>query len=117
MPPRLTRREFAGILLATTASGRLRLPLPGASLLPGARLTFRPKAGSPSAAATGPQPLGLGDERDGVLYVPRGYRPEAPVPLVLALHGATGSSRGPVRNFGPVADDLGVALLVPDSRL
>lgn len=60
--------------------------------------------------------LGLGDDRDGLLYIPRGYQPAAPVPLVLALHGASGSSRGPVRNFGPLADRLGLALLVPDSR-
>jgi predicted esterase len=51
-----------------------------------------------------------------VLYVPRDYRPEKPLPLVLALHGATGSSNGPVRNFGPLADELGLALVVPDSR-
>jgi phospholipase/carboxylesterase len=36
--------------------------------------------------------------------------------LVLWLHGATGSSQGPVRNFGPLTDELGIALVVPDSR-
>jgi predicted esterase len=111
----LTRRSFTGLLLAGAVGSRIVLP--EVHVAPGARLTFRPKSGSAVAAPPGPQPLGLGADRDGVLYVPRGYQAENPVPLVLTLHGATGSSRGPVRNFGSVADDLGIALLVPDSRL
>lgn len=117
MPADLTRRDFTTLLLAGMAGGRLAPPTLRPLQAPGARLTFRPRAGAAVTASPGPQPLGLGDDRDGVLYVPRGYRAESPVPLVLALHGATGSSRGPIRNFGPVADDLGIALLVPDSRL
>ena len=111
----LTRRQFAGLLLASTLGVR-----PGRAWAepsrPGARLTVRPKASSGSVAQPGPQPLALSNGRDGVLYVPRDYRPEKPLPLVLALHGATGSSNGPVRNFGPLADELGLALVVPDSR-
>lgn len=110
-----TRREFTGLLLASALGAPFVLTR--RTPPPGARLTFRPRAASGAGADAGPQPLGLGGERDGVLYVPRGYQPDRPVPLLLALHGATGSSRGPIRNFGPVADDLGVALVVPDSRL
>lgn len=62
-------------------------------------------------------PLKLGAERDGVLYVPRGYSPDKPVPLVLALHGATQSSQMPVRRFTAAADELGLAFVAPDSRL
>jgi len=51
-----------------------------------------------------------------MLYVPKGYRPEEPVALVLALHGATGSGAGPVRFYGALADRLGAAIIAPDSR-
>jgi phospholipase/carboxylesterase len=113
---RLTRRQFAGVLLASTVGVGWVGTGPAGVSPPGARLTARPKAAKGPAAQPGPQPLALTEGRDGVLYVPRGYHPEKPLPLVLALHGATGSSKGPVRNFGPLADELGLALVVPDSR-
>lgn len=114
MPP-LSRREFAGICLSALVA-RVDLGPPLRRWPPGARLSFRPPASSGARAAPGPQPLGLSPNRDGVLYVPKGYRPEQAIPLVLTLHGATGSSRGPIQNFGPLADALGLALLVPESR-
>lgn len=113
----LSRRDFAGVLLASTLGFGLgegyssRLPR-----APGARLSARPRAAKGGGAKPGAQPLGLGGERDGVLYVPSGYQPGKALPLVLALHGATGSSRGPIRMFGPLADRLNLALVVPDSR-
>src|SRR5262245_32939080 len=65
----------------------------------------------------GPIELGLGDERDGVLYVPSDYDPARPVPLVLMLHGATGDGRRGLRRLQTLADERGLILLAPDSRL
>ncbi len=49
-----------------------------------------------SAAATpGQHDLKLGDsDRDGVIYVPRGYTPDRPAPLIVMLHGAGNTGRG-----------------------
>ena len=82
------------------------------------RLLARP-AGTPPAAAevvTGVQPLGLADERDGMLYVPETYNPARPAPLVLCLHGATGSGERALRHLREFADKLGIILVAPDAR-
>jgi phospholipase/carboxylesterase len=60
--------------------------------------------------------LGLGGERDGVLYVPPGYNPARPAPFVLMLHGATGDGRRGLRRLQSLADEVGLILLAPDSR-
>jgi phospholipase/carboxylesterase len=60
------------------------------------------------------QPLGLGNERDGLLYVPDTAEPGAPV--LVFLHGATGSGRGHLRAVLAAADRYGVVLVAPDSR-
>ena len=52
-------------------------------------------SGWPVAAAdplrVGQQPLKLGSDRDGVLFIPKGYKPEVAAPLVLMFHGAGGT--------------------------
>ena len=64
----------------------------------------------------GQQPLKLGDGgRDGQLYVPQGYKPDVPTPLVLMFHGAGSTSMNVSYTF-PIADDLGLIVLAPDSR-
>ena len=81
----------------------------------GGRLAARP--GTPTTSVTtGEQPLSLGDGRDGLLYVPATYVATKPAPLVLMLHGATGSARGALRPFRELADDAGLVLLAPESR-
>ena len=73
----------------------------------------------PAAAADpvrlGQQPLKLGSDRDGVLFVPRGYKQDVPAPLVLMFHGAGSTGLGVSYTF-EVADDLGIIVLAPDSR-
>lgn len=66
-------------------------------------------------AETGSHAIGLGKERDGLLIVPKSYRPETPAPLAVLLHGAGGSARRVVSLF-PMADDLGIIVLSTDSR-
>jgi phospholipase/carboxylesterase len=63
----------------------------------------------------GQQPLKLGDNRDGLLYVPRGYKPDVPMPLMLMFHGAGGTALSVSYTF-EIADDLGLIVLAPDSR-
>jgi len=84
------------------------------------RLSFvvRPASG-PAADGEGlDEPLGLGlDEpsgRDGVLYVPETAEPGAPI--LVFLHGATGSGRSHLRAVLAAADRYGVILVAPDSR-
>lgn len=72
---------------------------------------------APATVPTGPgtYPLGLRRDRDGVLYLPPRYTHESPVPLVLLLHGASGSGAGVAQRFQPYADELGIAFVAPDS--
>src|SRR5436305_4608904 len=73
-----------------------------------------PPAGEFKAGA---YPLKLDYDRDGVLYVPTGYKPGTPMPLMLWLHGAGGSSAGiATSNTARLADEFGVIVLAPDSR-
>jgi len=63
----------------------------------------------------GQQPLKLGTDRDGVLFVPKNYQADVATPLVLMFHGAGGTGLGVSYTFTH-ADDLGVIVLAPDSR-
>ena len=82
------------------------------------RLLARPTPVPPGAlpSAPGAHPLGLGAARDGLLYLPRGHRPELPAPLVLMLHGAGGDARHGLAPLLPLADAVGLILLAPDAR-
>jgi predicted esterase len=64
----------------------------------------------------GVQPLGIGAERDGVIYAPSGYDPGRPAPLLLMLHGSGGTARRSLPSLLPLADEHGVLLLAVDSR-
>ena len=79
---------------------------------------LRARLDPPSDAATraGLRPLGLGSARDGLLYVPAGYRAGKRAPLALTLHGAGGDARSGISHFLHLADEAGVVLLAPESR-
>ena len=80
------------------------------------RLSARPREGAVAATARGLQPLGLTRDRDALVYVPAGYRPDRVAPLVVALHGANGNARGAIRSLQSHADDSGFILVAPASR-
>jgi phospholipase/carboxylesterase len=79
-------------------------------------------AARPSPGPKGPppgfgvQPLGLGQERDGLLYVPKRYDPATPGPLLILLHGAGGRGTQSVDLFTETAEARGYLILSPDSR-
>jgi len=79
------------------------------------RLMARPGRTS-GAASRGLQKLGLAAKRDGLLYVPAGYRPERPAPFVLMLHGAGSDARRGLKPLRPFADAAGLVLLAVESR-
>jgi predicted esterase len=82
-----------------------------------ARLTARPdSAPNVDEARLGLQPLGLGDDRDGLVFAPEVATTGRRLPLVLMLHGAGADARSGVAPFIGQAEDAGVILLAPDSR-
>lgn len=81
------------------------------------RFNARPAEAPRAEGPSGLQPLGLEAERDGVRYVPPGYDSARPAPLALMLHGATGNGQRTIESLLPFADEFGIILLAPDSRL
>jgi len=73
-------------------------------------------AGSPGQPPSGLRELGLDRTRDGLLYIPAGYRDDRPAPLVLMLHGASGGAHHGLNPLLAHADEAGLILLAPDSR-
>ena len=105
----------ADLLTGRAAAGqpdeRLSMEAPGSQ----SRLSARPGAPTESGPL-GLQPLGLGTDRDGLLYVPPGYRTDTPAPLVLMLHGAGSKAERGMNPLRDLADDAGMILLAVDSR-
>ena len=113
----LTRRRFgslAGGALASLAFGGGACEQAASSYPDDGRLTARPRA-NVTASAQGEHPLRLNGECDAILRVPANTRAAA-LPLLVLLHGATGSGSGVLRRLGSAPDDAGVAVLAPDSR-
>ncbi len=79
------------------------------------RLLSRPTRPTTSALA-GLHPLGLDEQRDGFVYVPKTYRADQPAPLVLILHGAGGDAEGALKILRHLANPFGTILLAVDSR-
>lgn len=75
-----------------------------------------PDRAGDTAPETGVSPLGIGDIRDGLLYVPTTYRPGVGAPLSVKLHGAGGRARAGLAPFLARADPAGLLLLGVDAR-
>jgi phospholipase/carboxylesterase len=80
---------------------------------PPGRLAFRPRPATGTASGVD-EPLGLGDRRDGVLYVPD--TAERGAPVMVFLHGAGGTGRRELRAVVAAADRYGTVIAAPDSR-
>ena len=97
-------------------SKKVREPFSRRAFLAGAGATLI--AGTASGrepVGPGEHALGLGSDRDGLLYLPKGYVAGAAMPLVVLLHGAGGNGWSARTRF-PLADELGFVILAPDSR-
>jgi phospholipase/carboxylesterase len=80
------------------------------------RLVARP-ATPTETGPSGMSRIGIGGDRDGLLYVPKHYSADTPLPLVIMLHGAGGNAQRTSGYLRPLADSVGVIVLVPESRL
>src|SRR5687768_13429771 len=69
-----------------------------------------------SGTGSGVHRLGLGDSRDGLLYVPERRDQTRPAPLVLALHGAGSNAHDAIQPLRRFADNHGMVLLAPPAR-
>jgi phospholipase/carboxylesterase len=78
------------------------------------RLDARPQA-NVTTSVERRTTLGLGGDRDAILQLPS-KSAATPLPLLVLLHGATGSGEGMLRRVADAADAAGVAVLAPDSR-
>lgn len=97
----LNRREFLGAALALPLLQPPQYPTPAA---PGDPLPGRPRR------------LGLGDmDRDGLIYVPRGWKTDAAMPLLVVCHGAGNTSLSTQYSY-QYADEFGFIVVSPDSR-
>ena len=78
-----------------------------------------PEPARPAAPAgplvPGHYELKLDKSRDGMLYVPAGYKAGVAMPLIVWLHGAGGSGQVSA-NLASMADEFGYLVLAPDSR-
>lgn len=100
------------------AGGVLAAPVAAACGGPVAeRLAIGPSASPVPLSGQPPpgelQPLGQGDERDGVFVAPPGA---GPAPLLVMLHGAGGTGRRAANMILALAEQRGCMVLAPDSR-
>lgn len=78
------------------------------------KLTARP--GTPQfVPSLGSSNLDIGDDRDGILFVPQSYNQNISMPLLILLHGAGGSSTN-WSNYFAIAEERRIIMLIPDSR-
>ncbi len=106
-----TRRSFWTTMAGAIASGAI-----SAACRPdgnGGRLKVRPHSVT-NQSATGQIMLGLDSNRDAILRLPP--RSDSPVPLLVMLHGATQSADDMLEYLGSAPDEVGIAVLAPNSR-
>jgi predicted esterase len=111
----ITRRQFAALTASALGSFTLVEACGGSeAVADDGRIAARPKTGA-RVSESGMHALAFGDKRDATIQVPPGAG-DAPLPLLVLLHGAGGSAAGILRRLGKAADEAGVAVLAPDSR-
>jgi phospholipase/carboxylesterase len=112
----ITRRQFVAATGSAVASFALGNCVGSAQSRPGhdGRLNARLRAGVTTSLKSGPLGLG-GSGRDGVIQMPS-VIPSGPMPLLLFLHGATQSGARTITRVSAAAEQLGIAVVAPDSR-
>jgi phospholipase/carboxylesterase len=126
----LNRRNFCTLTSATIASLALNTACRRsfANLPNDGRFKARPKSGTgvPPVNSATPSPLGsstiggqtylgLDRDRDAILQLPKAAT-DAPLPLLLFLHGATQSAEDMFWYLDSAPDEAGVAILAPNAR-
>lgn len=79
------------------------------------QLFSRPANAVNKAAEPGLHSLLIDKNREALLYVPKGYKPENPAPFALMLHGAGGNAQHGISLLRNFADRAGIILLAPES--
>ena len=110
----MTKRLAAlAVLVLAVLAGRWALR-PEQAVNRDGRLSFKPH-GPVAPVVAGKAALGLAEERDGFLFVPKSNDGRRFEPLLVLLHGATQRARL-FERMTPIADSLGLVILAPDSR-
>src|SRR6185436_5489678 len=126
MTQSFNRRRFCTLTGAALASLALNTACrrTSANLSSDGRFKARPNA--PPKASASPSPLGsstvgrqtylgLDRDRDAILQLPKSPI-NAPLPLLLFLHGATQTAEDMFWYLDSAPDEIGVAILAPNSR-
>ena len=79
------------------------------------RLHVRPTRQTNPVLETGLRSLPSADEREVLLYMPTGYKPDTPAPLALMLHGAGGNAQHGIGYLQNFADEFGIIILATKS--
>ena len=113
----ISRRRFAALTGGALASLALGGGCEATQAQPGkGRITVRPtkRTGASPPLPAGSSPIGIGSDRDGVIWLPA--KAAGPLPLMVLLHGAGGRGANMLRRIESFAAEAGVAILAPDSR-
>ncbi len=117
---KLTRRDFVLVTMVAAcgraAGAEQSLPRATPPDRSKARLGARPRRPSVEVGAGLTQLKLTGGSRDGLIYLPSGYRPDRPAAFALMLHGAGGSARDVVANSGQLSEATNTVILGVDSR-
>lgn len=116
-PGPLSRRRFLHVLAAAGAGSAVACSfgVEPEAFVEQERLQSRPSA--PTLAITpGLHRLGIGGGRDALLHVPASYRSSVPLPLLVLLHGATGSASNWFGSYAARSDAHRFLMLAPESR-
>jgi phospholipase/carboxylesterase len=112
-PGAMSRRLFLALTAGAAGCGGKTSPTAPSTTT--GRLTARPQAQRTTLSPGAHQMTGANGISDGIIYVPRDADPARPLPFAVMLHGGGGNELT-MQFTLPLADEFGVALLVPNSR-